>query len=60
MRQNYIARQAEFSQIIQLACLSPGMTLGDVPSGGGYLNAYLDQLVTLLSVETATQFLTTS
>jgi SAM-dependent methyltransferase len=60
MSQNGIARQAEFNQAIQLACLSPGMTLGDIPSGGGYLNTYLDQPVTLLSVETSTQFLTTS
>jgi hypothetical protein len=42
MRQNGIARQAEFQQVIQLAALSPDMTLGDIPSGGSYLQTYLN------------------
>ena len=35
------ARQAEFAQIIQLADIRPGMRVGDVPAGGGYMQAYL-------------------
>jgi hypothetical protein len=34
MRQNGIARQAEFQQIIKLADFSPDMTINDIPSGG--------------------------
>jgi cyclopropane fatty-acyl-phospholipid synthase-like methyltransferase len=57
MRQSGIARQAEFQQVIQLADLTPGMTIGDIPSGGSYLQTYLDLPTTVLSVETSTQFL---
>jgi SAM-dependent methyltransferase len=57
MRQNGIARQAEFQQVIQLAKLAPGMTIGDIPSGGGYLKTYLNHPATVVSIETSTQFL---
>jgi SAM-dependent methyltransferase len=57
MRQNGIARQAEFQQVIQLAALSPDMTIGDIPSGGSYLQTYLNHPATILSVETSSQFL---
>lgn len=35
------ARQAEFAQLLRLADIRPGMRVGDVPAGGGYLKAYL-------------------
>jgi cyclopropane fatty-acyl-phospholipid synthase-like methyltransferase len=57
MSQNSLARQAEFQQVIQLANLRPGMTIGDIPSGGGYLQTYLTQPTNIYSVETSTQFL---
>jgi SAM-dependent methyltransferase len=57
MRHNGIARQAEFQQVIQLAHLSPDLTIGDIPSGGGYLKTYLNRPATILSIETSTQFL---
>jgi cyclopropane fatty-acyl-phospholipid synthase-like methyltransferase len=58
MSQNGLARQTEFQQVIQLANLRPGTTIGDIPSGGGYLQTYLTQPSTIYSVETSTQFLT--
>jgi SAM-dependent methyltransferase len=57
MRQNGLARQAEFQQVIQLAELCPDMTIGDIPSGGGYLQTHLNQPATLLTVETTAEFL---
>jgi cyclopropane fatty-acyl-phospholipid synthase-like methyltransferase len=58
MRQNGIARQAELQQVIRLAQLSPGMTIGDIPSGGSYLQTtYLKHPATILSVETSSKFL---
>lgn len=35
------ARRAEFLQVITQANITPGMRVGDVPSGGGYLRSYL-------------------
>lgn len=37
MRRHPRARDAEFAQLIERARLAPGMSLGDVPAGGGYL-----------------------
>lgn len=35
------AREQEFMQVIERARLMPGMVVGDVPAGGGYLQRYL-------------------
>lgn len=35
------ARQQEFRQVIEAAQLAPGMVVGDVPAGGGYLRRHL-------------------
>jgi len=51
------ARNAEFETIIRLAELSPGQTLLDMPSGGGYLEKFLDVSVQIVSIETSCQFI---
>ena len=37
------ARAQEFAQVIAAAGVAPGMTVADVPAGGGYLRGYLPQ-----------------
>lgn len=37
------ARRAEFEQVIAPIPLRPGMIIGDVPAGGGYLRRYLPE-----------------
>lgn len=37
------ARRREFAQAVERAQVLPGMTLGDVPAGGGYLAAHLPE-----------------
>lgn len=41
MRRYPEARRAEFAQVIDAAGLRSGMVAGDVPAGGGYLQAFL-------------------
>jgi len=41
MRRYPEARRAEFAQVVEAAKLQPGMVVGDVPAGGGYLQCYL-------------------
>ena len=43
--------------MLVLAEVQPGQVLLDVPSGGGYLAAYLDQNVSLLGAETSAVFM---
>lgn len=41
MRRFPDARRDEFAQVVEAAALRPGMIVGDVPAGGGYLQSYL-------------------
>jgi SAM-dependent methyltransferase len=41
MRRYPAARRAEFRQILEPLTIAPGMRIGDVPAGGGYLQAHL-------------------
>jgi len=43
MRRFPDARNSEFEQVIARARLAPGMTVADVPAGGGYLVRYLPE-----------------
>jgi len=43
MRRYPNARDSEFLQLIKAADLHPGMKVGDVPAGGGYLKNYLPE-----------------
>lgn len=47
MRRHPHARRAEFMQILQHVDFHPGMRVGDVPAGGGYLREYLPAHVVL-------------
>jgi len=51
------ARKAEFETIIQLTELSSGQILLDMPSGGGYLEKFIDIPVRIISIETSSQFI---
>ena len=50
-------RRKEFQQLLALADIRAGQVLLDVPSGGGYLSAYLDKDVCLLGAETSAVFM---
>jgi SAM-dependent methyltransferase len=50
------ARQEEFKQIIDLAEISDGQVICDVPSGGCYLQNYVGGSAKFVSIETSTQF----
>lgn len=43
MRLHPMARREEFAQVVRRAGLAPGMCLGDVPAGGGYLALHLPE-----------------
>jgi len=51
------ARRAEFERIVQLSDLQSGQLIADMPSGGGYLRAFIPDDVRLVAVETASPFL---
>lgn len=51
------ARDREFELIIEQAPVEPGMTLIDMPAGGGYFRNYLPTGVHYIAVETAPYFL---
>jgi SAM-dependent methyltransferase len=51
------ARQQEFATMLELARLTDGQVVVDMPSGGGYLRNFIDDAdVTLLCVETSRAF----
>ncbi len=50
------ARDQEFQAVIELAELSEDQLILDIPSGGGYLNNYIDKPVNLVAVETSHEF----
>lgn len=50
------AREREFAQVVERARLRPGMTLGDVPAGGGYLAAHLPEGVSWRGHEPCASF----
>jgi SAM-dependent methyltransferase len=56
MQQFPLARAQEFRAIIQMADISAGHIVFDMPSGGGYLGAFIAAPVRLVCVETASQF----
>jgi len=51
------ARQNEFNQIIELAEISAGQLVLDIPSGGGYLKNFINAPVKIISVETSSLFI---
>lgn len=51
------ARREEFEQAICIANLEDGNLVCDVPSGGCYLNNFIDKSVKLFSVETSVEFI---
>jgi SAM-dependent methyltransferase len=53
------ARDQEFQAILDVAQIRDGMNVLDMPSGGGYLDRYINQDIKLTCVETAEQFLGT-
>jgi SAM-dependent methyltransferase len=52
-----LARENEFSKIIELAELKEGELVCDVPAGGCYLASFLQEKVRLISVETSLEFI---
>jgi SAM-dependent methyltransferase len=50
------ARDQEFAQIISKAKLKAGMTVADVPAGGGYLKSYLPNNIEYLGHEPCSSF----
>jgi len=56
MRRHPRARDQEFGQLVSRAGLTPGMALGDVPAGGGYLGAHLPAGVAWLGHEPCASF----
>lgn len=50
------ARDAEFEQIVAAAALRPGMRVGDVPAGGGYLARHVPDGVTCEGHEPCASF----
>jgi len=56
MRRYPAARAEEFAQIVAAARLQPGMRIGDVPAGGGYLAAHLPAGVACESHEPCASF----
>lgn len=51
-----LARTEEFIRIIELAGIEDGHTVVDIPSGGCYLNSFIDKSVTTISIETSHEF----
>lgn len=51
------ARGEEFRAMLELAGIREGQAVCDLPSGGGYLHAYLPKNISLTCVETAAQFM---
>ena len=51
------ARKKEFEAAIDLLDLADGQILCDVPSGGGYINNFIDKTVKVISVETSSEFI---
>ncbi len=51
------SRAEEFVQAVRRADLTPGMRVGDVPSGGGYLQRWLPEGVTWLGHDPCGEFL---
>lgn len=56
MRRYPDARAAEFAQVVEAAGIEPGMMVGDVPAGGGYLTRYLPHDCTCLAHEPCADF----
>jgi SAM-dependent methyltransferase len=56
MRRYPDARQHEFAQAIEAALIQPGMTVADVPAGGGYLQRYFPADCTWLGHEPCASF----
>lgn len=52
-----LARAEEFQNIINLAQITSGNIICDIPSGGGYLNNFITNDVRIISVETSQEFL---
>lgn len=50
------ARQQEFEQVVAAARILPGMTVADVPAGGGYLQRYLPAGCTCFGHEPCSDF----
>jgi len=51
-----MARREEFTHVINLADLSDGMVVADIPSGGCYLLPFIEQNIDLIAVETSDVF----
>lgn len=51
-----LARRREFGHIIDLAGIKSGDVVCDAPSGGGYLSHFIDVPVTLIRVDSSTEF----
>lgn len=51
------ARREEFTHVVNLADLTDGMVVADIPSGGCYLLPYIEQDIELIAVETADVFI---
>jgi SAM-dependent methyltransferase len=51
------ARKEEFKHVIDLADIADNNVVCDVPSGGGYLNQFIHQSVSIISVETSSEFM---
>jgi SAM-dependent methyltransferase len=56
MRAHPGVRVREFAQVIEAAELQPGMVVGDVPAGGGYLQQYMSSTVRCMSHEPCASF----
>ncbi|MDG1462255.1 MAG: class I SAM-dependent methyltransferase [Gammaproteobacteria bacterium] len=51
------ARAAEFLALVDFACLQPSSVIADIPSGGGYLESYIDDVAdAIVAVEPSEQF----
>jgi SAM-dependent methyltransferase len=51
------AREEEFYHVLNIADISEGNIICDVPSGGGYLNNFVKYETKIISVETSVEFL---
>lgn len=56
MRRYPDARAAEFQQAVAAGRIEPGMLVGDVPAGGGYLSRYLPEDCICLGHEPCSEF----
>ena len=50
------ARDPEFQAMAEFAAVMPGDRVCDMPSGGGYLNRFLDPDADIISIETSYEF----